>query len=121
MLDEEALSEVAAHYDEAGVAWQRLLDALLPTNVGMLGHARELIDRQTATFIDKGGADLETIVNCRDELAGLHKLAEDDFPLGEDDIATIRENLSECVALVEAAENRAVLALKSVCATIDSD
>ena len=121
VLSENQLREVAALYDKAGNAWQNLLDALLPPDVPLLGRARELIDRKTATFIDKGGADLETIANCRDELDGLMQLAEDDFPLDEADMVKIRENLRAGVALVEAAETRAVLALQEVCATIDAD
>lgn len=120
-LSENQLREVAALYDQAGNVWQRLLDALLPADAALLGRARELIDRQTATFIDKGGTDLETIANCRDELAGLMQLAEDDFPLDEGDMAKIRENLRECVALVAEAETRAVLALQAVCATMNAD
>lgn len=121
VLGEEGLRDVAALYDEAGKTWRRLLGALLPADADLLGRARELIDRRAATFIDKGGADLATIANCRDELAGLLQLAEDDFPLSEADMAAIRENLRECVALVEAAEKQAVLALQAVCATMAAD
>lgn len=116
VLNENQLREVAAFYDQAGNVWQRLLDALLPGDVALLGRARELIDRQTATFIDKGGTDLETIVNCRDELAGLMQLAEDDFPLTDADLAKIRANLRECVALVAEAEKGAITALQAAIA-----
>ncbi|MCY4146990.1 MAG: hypothetical protein OXF90_11060, partial [Chloroflexi bacterium] len=121
VLGEDQLREVAALYDAAGDAWQRLLDALLPADAALLGRARELIDRQTVTFLDKGGADLAAIANCRDELADLLRLAEADFPLGEADMATIRENLRDCVALVAAAETRAVLALQAACARMGAD
>lgn len=121
VLSEKQLREVAALYDEAGNAWQRLLDALLPADADLLGRARELIDRQAAIFIEQGGADLATIANCRDKLAGLMQLAEDDFPLGKDDMTQIRENLRECVGLVADVETRAVLALQAACATMDAD
>ena len=121
VLNEKQLNEVAALYEEAGHAWQRLLDALLPPDAAMLGRARELIDSQTTTFIEQGGADLASLKNYRDELARLMQLAEDDFPLDAAAMAELRENLRENVALVEAAETRAILALQAVCATMDAD
>ncbi|MCY4465308.1 MAG: DUF4872 domain-containing protein [Chloroflexi bacterium] len=121
VLGENQLGEVAVLYDKAGKTWQNLFDALLPPDAALLGRARKVINHKAATFIDMGSKDLETIANCRDELASLMQLAEDDFPLDEDGMAKIRENLRECVALVEAAETRAVLALQEACATMDGD
>ncbi|MCY3572614.1 MAG: DUF4872 domain-containing protein [Chloroflexi bacterium] len=121
VLGENDLIEVAALYDEAGAAWQCLLDALLPADAALLRRARELIDHGATTFIAEGGAGLATIADCRDELAGLMQLAEADFPLDESDMAEIRANLRESVARVEATEARAILALKAACVTIGAD
>ena len=116
VLNEKQLREVAALYDQAGNAWQRLLDCLLPADAALLGEARAAIDRRTELFIESGAAQLDEIIACRERLEGLKTASESDFPLSEAEIADLRADIRDRVLSVQAAEEAAVMALKAAIA-----
>lgn len=112
-LGDAELNAVADLYRGAGEAWERLRSSLLPTDAPMLGEARELIDRKTARFIESGAEQLDEIIACRDRLDAIKGEAEQDFPLGQGEIANLREAIRERVQQVREAEEAAVAALKA--------
>ena len=116
ILGVDALADVAEDYRRAGRAWSQLIDALLPRDLPMLSDARHCIDRKTELFIESGAARLDEIIALRDQLADIMTASESDFPLDEDDVANLRGELSERLAMVEKYERSAVDALKGAIA-----
>ncbi len=116
VLDNAELKAVAERYRQAGMAWQRLLESLLPLDAPMLGEARQNIDRKTALFKESGAAQLNEIIACRDRLEALKTEAESDFPLNAGEIAELRAEIRERALAARAAEEAAVTALKAASA-----
>ena len=108
-----ALENVALRYRVAGDAWEGLLCALLPEDVGLLKKAREYIDIKTEMFIEKGAAALPAMLDCNRRLDALKREAASDFPMTAGEISDLRDEICRHVRKVHEAEEEAVMALKA--------
>ena len=114
ILQMPELENVALRYRLAGDAWDGLLCALLPEDVPLLKKAREYIDIKAESFIEKGTAELELMIECTIRLDAIKVEAEHDFPMTEAEINDLRDELYRHVTIVLEAEEDAVSALKAM-------
>ena len=118
-LEEDALNDVAALYDKAAKAWENVIYDLLPTHIWEFERAVLAIDRAANSFRFAGPNEYGIPAGNRDELASRIKNADEAFvEYSEAELDAVREKLRKRVMTVRRAENRAVLALKEVCATM---
>ena len=118
VLEEDALNDVAAHYDDAAKAWEAVIRDLLPGSMSHFKRAAQAIDGAAMSLREQDADKHGVISDRRHDLANLVKAANDDFPYSEAELDAVREQLRKRVMTAQAAENRAVLALKEVCATM---
>lgn len=116
ILEKPELQNVAIRYRMAGDAWDGLICSLLPEDVPMLKKVREYIDIKTESFIEKGTAALDEMLDCTRKLDALKQEAETDFPLSSAEISDLRDEIHRHVMIVLDAEQEAVTALKSTMA-----
>jgi hypothetical protein len=113
VLDKPSLREVARYYRRSAQAWEALSLALLPEEVPLLGETRRLLLQRHRVFLEQGTAGAEDIRRLDAQLAALKKQVHVEFPLDENGVTTLRENISSHVLQIHDIEKEAVEALQA--------
>jgi hypothetical protein len=111
-----ALKGAAASFRESGKLWSELASAMLTDGVPQLQQARELTLEKQKLFVEGGMATIEERQKLEGRLAALKADISADFPLTENEVAALREELRERILKVHGAEREAALILRSAIA-----
>lgn len=113
ILNRPALKEAAKKFRESHSLWLSFADALLPSEVPLLGESKKLIRRKHELFIEKGETALPEIKQIHQHHNQLLKESEKKFPLSNAEAAALRANLREHILKISATEKQAVDLLQS--------
>lgn len=112
ILDNPLLQEAASRFRLSAQAWSELGRALLPDSVPVWAEARGLMLENCRNFLEQGGATLEKgRTNCK-RLIEIRRLMETDFPLSEQEVVSLREDLADHALKISAIEEPAVAAMR---------
>ena len=116
LLNNSALNEVAHYYRKSSEAWANLNDALLPKDQPMLGDVRTLLDKQHQLFLHEGNDSTEERTQNLHQINALKTESETNFPLSENEIVALRENIQQHVLAIHDIEAEAVNLMKTAMA-----
>jgi hypothetical protein len=112
LLRKPSLREVADSFRKSAKAWEALSKALLPDELAPFKETRELTLRKHELFLDKGNAALNEIHQINDRLDEIKGEVSRDFPLDEEGVTHLRENLRDHVFKIHDIEKDAVTKLQ---------
>jgi len=112
LLNKPSLKEVAEGFRTSAQAWEALSKALLPDEIPPLRETRELTLRKHQLFLDKGNAALREIHQINARLDEIKAEVSQDFPLDQEGVIHLRENLCDHVLKVHDIEKEAVTKLQ---------
>ena len=112
ILAKPALQGIAEQFRTSAKAWGALAHALLPDDVALFKETRELMTRKDQLFIAQGGAALSTIEQINERLIAHRDEIIEDFPLDEDGIVALRENIAEHLLRIHDIEEATVITLR---------
>ena len=118
VLGEGQLRDVAARYDTAAKAWEQVIHDLLPIKYYLFERANIYLSGAAMGFIALGMPELDIVSSKLWALQDLLDDCEHDFDITDNQMDGVREQLRKRVITARRAENRAVLALQEVCATM---
>ena len=108
ILKKPALNESAGKFRESYQLWLKFADALLPTDVPLLGESKKLIQKKNDLFTNKGDAALPEIKKINRRLYELLEQSKKDFPLSNAQAAEFRTNLRDILLKISMVEQKAV-------------
>ena len=108
ILKRPALNGAADKFRESYKLWLAFADALLPTDVPLLGESKKLIQKKQDLFVEKGETALPEIKQIHTRLHELLKQSESNFPLSNAQAADLRANLRDILLKIKAVEEQAV-------------
>jgi hypothetical protein len=111
ILEKPALRQVAGLFRCSAQAWTALSEALLPDSIELLGEIRRLELRRHALFLAQGGAALSEFQAIGKRLEEIRIQAIADFPLDENSVVNLRDNIRQRVLIIHDLERQAVEAL----------
>ena len=114
ILGQPGLKEAAEQFRQSEQAWAALATMLLPEDVSAFKQARDLLLRKRSSFIEQGSEALAEIVDINSQFRALQREIENDFPMSEAEVVTLRENLSVQVLKIHDLEREAVECLQSM-------
>lgn len=117
ILDRPALNNAASLFRHSATAWAALSRALLPDDVPLLAQTRELKDKRHRLFLDQGHAALPQIQEIDVTLAAQRQQAITAFPLSDDQVTDLLQNIAAHVLAVHDIESEAVTALQTAMAS----
>ena len=112
ILEKPLLNEAAACFQKSGKAWAQVSDAIMPKELPMFGECRALLDRQHQLFLNEGTNSIEERRHILEQINKLKVESDNNFPLDENEIATLREDIAAQVQIVHDIEAQAVELLK---------
>ena len=107
ILKKPALNDIAGQFRESFSLWSEFADALLPSDVPLLGESKKLIQREYDLFVEQGESALDEIKGIHIRLTELLKLAESDFPLSGSEAADFRADLRDNLLKISEVEQKA--------------
>ncbi|MEM7133249.1 MAG: BtrH N-terminal domain-containing protein [Chloroflexota bacterium] len=113
LLEKPALSKAAKCFRSSAEAWQELGRTLLPAEIPLLGKSRELLTQKRQLFFDKGGDALTQINQINERLGTIRQTMDNDFPLTEDEVSELQQQIATAVQHVHDVELEGVDALKA--------
>ena len=108
ILKRPALKDAAEKFRESHKSWLVFAEALLPTDVPLLGESKKLIQKKHDLFINQGEAALQEIKQINERLNEFLKQSENDFPLSNVQAADLRANLRDILLKIKSVETEAV-------------
>ena len=113
ILSKPALKDAGKLFRASSRAWRDLTGALAPDDVPMFKETRELMERRSVLFVEKGCDGLPEIRRLDDRLIALRKEAGDRFPLDAGGVTTLRETIAEGIQRIHDIEAPAVEQLRA--------
>ena len=113
MLNKPALNGVADRFLQSADEWEKLTTMGLPNDVPLLGEARALLGQKRDTLRAGGPSTATAITKINDRLAEIKGACAADFPLNQEEVETLREQLAAQVQVIHDVEFEAVSALKN--------
>lgn len=117
ILDKAELTAVAEQFRGSTAAWEALSLALLPDDVPLLQEARELMLRRRDLFLNDGNGALAEIKEIDWRLGDLRKAADESFPLSQEQVVAMRQDIADAVMQVHDVEQDAIAALQEAMAS----
>jgi hypothetical protein len=108
ILRRPGLKKAGAQFKLSSDAWLDLSEALLPDDVPLLSEAKELLLLRRDLFIEEGDGELETLKAAGARLAEIHALTAVEFPMSDEQVVSMRENLAEHVVKIADIEREAI-------------
>ena len=112
ILDKPALNDIAPLFCRSAEAWDKLVKIALPDDVPLLGETRRLHAERRDLFIGQGNASQARRKEINARLAEMKGEAEQDFPLSQSEVETLRSNLAGQVQTIHNIEHEAITALQ---------
>lgn len=112
ILQKPDLTETASHFRRSAQAWDAFSQALLPTDVPLLGEMGRVLLQQRDLLFSQGSAAVEAIAQLKQREKALLTEAETNFPLNESEITTFREEMAGHLQKIHDLEETAVTHLK---------
>lgn len=110
------LADAADAFREAGDAWHRLSELMLPASVPLLGDtADQILDRHEA-FLMRGNAAQADMEAIDVQLSALQSAAEQAFPLDDTGVTELQATMADQIAVIRDVETRAVALLREAMA-----
>jgi len=112
VLRDPRLGELSKTYLTLARQWSELARSFLPDDVRPFATTRRLLDQFEATWREHPGSpELSRIV---DQLRGVRDRIQDEFPLGEEEVDTLRSDLRRQLYAIHEGEARALTSLQTV-------
>jgi Butirosin biosynthesis protein H, N-terminal/Domain of unknown function (DUF4872) len=111
ILKKPVLAEITPTFRQAGEAWRKLGEILLPNDVSLLKETRDLMLRKHSLFLNKGGEVEEEIRTINQRLENM-KTESEDFPLSENEVVEHQKQIAEQVMVIHDIEFEAISALQ---------
>ena len=108
ILKKPGLKKAGEQFRASSEAWLNLSEALLPDDVPLLREAKELLLSKRDLFVDRGGSAHDEMLEAEARLSEIYSLASADFPMSEQEVASMREGLSEHVMNISNIEREAI-------------
>ncbi len=112
ILDRPELSNVATSFRTSANAWRKLSIALLPEEVEPFRQYRELMDRSSQLFAEKGANATEDRQQIAAQQEAILIAMETEFPLDATGVQTMREKIASQLITIREIEAAAVSTLK---------
>ncbi|VAW30967.1 hypothetical protein MNBD_CHLOROFLEXI01-298, partial [hydrothermal vent metagenome] len=112
ILEKPALQEAAVHFRQSAKAWETFSQALLPSDVPMLGEVAQNLRQQQELWLNKGSEAAAEIIQLKEQEKTLLTLAETEFPLDEKGTEAFRINMVEHILRIHDIEETAVSTLR---------
>lgn len=113
ILGKPALNEVAQQFRAAASLWQQLNARLLPDDVPAFKQTRELMQHDYDLFMTQGAESLPERRDIKQRLDMLENDMATNFPLDDNEAATLRDSLREVILQIHDAEGAALNDLKA--------
>lgn len=113
ILNKPGLKEASPLFRLSGEAWKKLCAALLPDDFPYFRQLRQLIYRKQELFLEKGSEALIEIQEINRQLEERKREAEANFPLRENEMKQLLENLRQHILQTHGIELQAISALQS--------
>lgn len=113
VLSNRGLRDAAHHYRQCDEMWGETADAHLPESVPLFKEARELTIRGRETFETRGPEAQEDLLKIRRRLRDIAEEAGANFPLTNEDVRGLLNDLRQRVLKLRNAEADAVKALEA--------
>ncbi|HEX5809609.1 MAG TPA: BtrH N-terminal domain-containing protein [Anaerolineales bacterium] len=108
ILNKPGLKDASETFRESHRSWLAFADALLPSEIPLLGESKQLIQEKHELFIGGGEAALAEIQEINSRLKQILSRSESEFHLSEAQAAAFRENLRDILLTISKVERQAV-------------
>ena len=112
ILQIPALKEVASHFRRSGQAWDAFGQALLPSDVPLLGEMGQILLQQRDLMRSKGSEAIDEITQLKQREKAILTQSETEFPLDEEAVLAFRTNMADHLLQIHDIEETAVTALR---------
>jgi hypothetical protein len=112
ILKKPKLKPAAELFRTSAVAWNELIDIALPNKVKAFKETIQLRAKRWEIFVEQGQAGLKERQKINERLREPRDSAAKDFPLTEDEVVELRQQMSEQVLKIHDIEAQAVEAMK---------
>lgn len=112
ILKKPKLKSAAEVFRQSAVAWNELIEIALPNKVKAFKELRQLRTRRWELFVEQGQAGFKERLKINARLRELRDAAAEDFPMTEDEVVDMRQQMSEQVLKIHDLESQAVEAMK---------
>jgi len=113
ILKKPELKGAGEQFRASSEAWLNLSEALLPDDVPLLKEAKELLVLKRDLFVEQGGSARHEMLEAEARLSEIYSLAAADFPMSEQEVASMREGLAEHVMNISNIERGAIELLQA--------
>ena len=115
LLNRPALREVAAQFRSSGQRWDELAATLLPDTIPALQATRQLLLQRQQLFIQQGNASVDERQAINQKLAALKESTDKEFPMTDEEVIALRDNLRDQLLRLHDQEQAAALHLRELC------
>ncbi len=112
ILERPALNEVAAQFRHSAQAWDAFSQALLPSDVPLLGEMDQVLQQQRDLLFTQGSVASDQITQLKQREKALLAEAETNFPLNKNEVETFRGEMAAHLQKIHDLEETAVTQLK---------
>ncbi len=116
ILKRPGLKVAGEKFRASSEAWLNLSEALLPDDVHLLGETKELLLLKHDLFVKEGGGARDELLEAEARLSEIYSLAAAEFPMSEQEVASMREGLAEHVMNISNIEREAIELLQAAMA-----
>ena len=116
ILRKPGLKGASEQFRASSEAWLNLSEALLPDDVPLLKEAKELLLLKRDLFVEQGESGRDEMLEAEARLSEIFSLAAADFPMSEQEVASMREGLAEHVMNISKIEREAIELLQATMA-----
>lgn len=116
ILNKPDLRDAANKFRQSADVWRKVAYAALPDDVPALKEARELKLQRSQLFREHGAEKLDEIQQINNRLDEIKASAAQNFPMSENEVTALRENLREHVLQILDIEKDAIEMLQAAVA-----
>jgi hypothetical protein len=104
---------VGNQFRKSAEVWCDLANAVLPDSVPLLKETRDLKSKKRQLFIERGGDALDEIAAINTRLNGIKAAVADSYPMSQNEVVALRQDMRERVLKIRDMEREAVEAMQS--------
>ena len=113
ILNRPTLSDAAALFRTSADKWAEMNAILLPDSVPQFGEARRLAEQRMRLFVTQGQAADAQVVETLSQLKGIWDAVSAEFPLSEQEVITLKQNIADQLIVIHDIEHEAITALQA--------
>jgi hypothetical protein len=113
ILNKPELKAVGNQFRKSAEVWCDLANAVLPDSVPLLKETRDLKSKKRQLFIERGGDALYEIAAINQRLNEVKAAVADTFPMSQNEVVALRQDMRERVLKIHDMEREAVEAMQS--------